>query len=570
MTKQILNRIRMRYGPFELNRVLVLFRYASFAVTSLFFLIGGTAHSSGRKMFIVCCIGISSVMLNHLYSHYLSNARFVVPLLMIETVFNAFLLIPSGGLASPYIWYSLNTILVGAVALKRKLYCWVNLLIYLFSSIWVFSRFMGVKTILTLQTESNLLISLVLITGAVQLLASYNRKIEEKNSTLEKKNHELLLANNQISKSMSATMELYLAIHLLSAQENQNNLTNIILRYILRITKSETVFFVKNGNDRQPIIETSIQSDTNEINRLRLGLSEHFKEVSSMNAIDYFKLDNKSWMVAPVKCHFEIYGVIGVEVTHSSDNQEHQEREKQLIFLSELSTIVLEKAELEQINKRLLINEEQNRIANEIHDGVLQKLFSISCGIYGLTKRFGSMNARKAETELTIIQSSLNSAMSDLRSTIYGYSWKKNGVNDFIQDIQRMIDSIKRFHEVEIDFKPKDNYELLSTDHKTAFYRIICEGIGNALRHGKAGHIAIELAVGIRDVVLQITDNGTGFDINGTEKANDMGMGIKNMQLLTQSLKGSIRINSTLGKGTSINIKVPVDLKTGIYKEDIV
>ena len=53
---------------------------------------------------------------------------------------------------------------------------------------------------------------------------------------------------------------------------------------------------------------------------------------------------------------------------------------------------------------RLLISEEQNRIANEIHDRVLQRLFSISCGIYSINQNGKNLNSEQLSLELDVIR----------------------------------------------------------------------------------------------------------------------------------------------------------------------
>ena len=95
----------------------------------------------------------------------------------------------------------------------------------------------------------------------------------------------------------------------------------------------------------------------------------------------------------------------------------------------------------------------------------------------------------------------------------------------------------------------------------------MCEGIGNAIRHGKAEHIKVELSVGVKDILLKISDDGTGFDIRMMEENGKPGMGLGNMQLLAQSLRGELQLISELNNGTTITITVPVQKA---YKEAVV
>jgi signal transduction histidine kinase len=226
-------------------------------------------------------------------------------------------------------------------------------------------------------------------------------------------------------------------------------------------------------------------------------------------------------------------------------------------FFKELGAIAFERAYLEEVNEQLLINEEQNRIANEIHDSVLQKLFSVSCGIFGLMKNIEKLDESKVKEELNTIRDSIDSAMKELRHTIYGLSWEKDGINSFEEDIFEYINQTKKLNNADITFDVTGNMEFLSLIQKKAIYRIICEGIGNAVHHGKADHISVNLNIEPKNSLLRITDNGKGFNTNGIKNNKGSGLGIKNLYYLTESLNGEINITSKTGIGTEININIP-------------
>ena len=136
MAKLIIDQFRLLDKTLNLSGILNIYRYASFIVISVFFLFFDKTGLPAGKAFIVCSIGLSALLLSYLYRHCLNNTKVVWLLLLLETILNAFILIPSGGLESPYIWYSLNTIIIAMVTLKRRIYCWLNLIVYLFSSTW--------------------------------------------------------------------------------------------------------------------------------------------------------------------------------------------------------------------------------------------------------------------------------------------------------------------------------------------------------------------------------------------------------------------------------------------------
>lgn len=388
--------------------------------------------------------------------------------------------------------------------------------------------------------------------------------MQEKNKRLNEVNNHLISANNKIKESMDYIMELYQAVHLLSNQQDSEKLLNIILEYARKITKSDLVFFIDTKSGYQINIKASAETQANDIRSILICFID---DICNIDEPKRMAAGEIPLILAPVKSCFDKYGVLGMvsdlEVKESDDS----ELMDQLMFLTELGKIALERIELEKINKGLLINEEQNRIANEIHDGVLQKLFSISCGIYGLKKNTNSININKMKAELSQIQKSINSAMKDLRATIYGYSWKKEGKNNFVQDINKYLDFIRKNHGTSMEFELTGNQELLPTSHKIAFYRIVSEGVSNSIRHGKAQHISVKICITQNQAVLEIKDDGTGFDTNILKQAEKMGMGIRNIQSLAITLKGCMKLESKPDTGTTIKIKVPVEYNT--VKEDL-
>ena len=82
-----------------------------------------------------------------------------------------------------------------------------------------------------------------------------------------------------------------------------------------------------------------------------------------------------------------------------------------------------------------------------------------------------------------------------------------------------------------------------------------CESINNAIKHGKATEIIIDVDVNEGFVTGSIKDNGKGFDKKTIAKDRQ---GIRNMYMLTGVLKGTLCINSERGTGTNISCKIPV------------
>ncbi len=533
----------------EEKKIIILYRYISLIITSTAFLFSETQHSLGRRLFIITCIAISSILLNYLYLLKHQSVATIKLLLLIETLGNSVLLIPCGGLGNPYVWYALNTILIASVMLNRK-YCWFNLFIYLSCSTWItyiISYKSATSFIRFLYLESNLIVSSFLMTIAIMLLAKYITSIKAERKILMDTNLQLTMANIKVKESLSHIMELYQAVHLFVSMQNKEDIINCIKECLRKFTRSNNVFFCYI-NESEP----ALTSQSCKICRLLMDeLPEQLQFVIDSKRPVQLELDGCCYILTAVKSNGVNYGFLGVESTADL------EIEGQLKFVAELSSIAFERFEMERVSEHLIVAEEQNRIANEIHDSVMQRLFGTSFSIYALMKKLNKADTKDMYEQLDVIREAIDSSMKELRSTIYGLSWKKGGDDCFAADTVSFLNEIRKLSKVDIDFNIIGNSELLSIGHKKILYRIICEGVGNAVRHGKAKEVKTTLHIQQEITTLEISDNGSGFDMNEMRRAKKEGMGIRNIYQLINSLKGKVEYQSIIGEGTRIKVLIP-------------
>lgn len=100
-----------------------------------------------------------------------------------------------------------------------------------------------------------------------------------------------------------------------------------------------------------------------------------------------------------------------------------------------------------------------------------------------------------------------------------------------------------------------DGVDYLTSAQKIALYRISCEAVNNAIRHGGAKTINIDLRMDDERIELKIQDDGAGFIETKGEFYE--GNGLKNMRNIAALLKGSLSMNSDLGKGMKIELSLP-------------
>ncbi|WFA08274.1 ATP-binding protein [Tissierella sp. Yu-01] len=536
----------------EESKIIFIYRYLSLLITSTFYLFNQSDHSILRKLFIISCLSISAIILSYLYPIYEDSHKNIKLLLIIETIGNVLLLAPSGGINSPFIWYSLNTILISSIFLEKIDY-WANFIAYLFSYLIILKigNDIEINELITIDNYWNLLLSFLMIVVVVQLLGVYIKRARIEKERLES-------ANKQIIESIDHIKALYQSVNILANQGNREGIIKVSFEHIKRITKTDTVFYFEIIDSKNKMYT---YGNNQLIDDIELYITNSIEELLDTKEPTELLVLNSRFIIVPVRSNYSDYGLLGLESKDSKESIVYQNNIYQLQFLSELISIAFERLNLEEVNERLLITEEQNRIANEIHDSVLQRLFSMSCGIFAIMKKLSSYTTDEIEEELNTIRSTTDTVMKELREKIYGLSWKKSGSNSFNLDIKRYIEDIRKLNNVNIPFTILGNVENLSTNQKKAIYRMICEGLSNAVRHGKSGNIEVVLNIGREESQLLINDDGVGFNVDEVMEDTSKGLGLQNLYQLTESLHGIIHIHSELGSGTTIQVTLPNNLE---------
>ena len=208
--------------------------------------------------------------------------------------------------------------------------------------------------------------------------------------------------------------------------------------------------------------------------------------------------------------------------------------------------------------ERYVAVEEQNRIANEIHDTVIQKLFGITCNLAVLESKVkaaeGDIEKKDIIDSIHILKKSVESTMAELRESIYGKRFKDN-INTFIHAVYAYMEELERLNDVKINLNLDEEADYIKIAQKIALYRVACEAVNNAIKHGKSKNINIELKMQSDTVELLIEDDGTGF--SREDKNFVEGNGLRNMRNIAVLLKGYLSVLYDDKKGVRVKLSLP-------------
>jgi len=197
---------------------------------------------------------------------------------------------------------------------------------------------------------------------------------------------------------------------------------------------------------------------------------------------------------------------------------------------------------------------EKKRVARELHDGVLGRMFGVRINLDSLNK-IQDENAIQKRFNYLI---ELKNIEQDIREISHNLNREKSElINNFVAIVNNLCEEQKKTYKskfvARIDSSLK--WELIGNSVKINLYRILQESLQNCNKYANATSIKVEFKKERENLVLTISDNGNGFNVNRAKK----GIGLQNIRSRTKECKGTVEIKSKKEEGTSISIIIPIE-----------
>ncbi|MFC4597148.1 histidine kinase [Cohnella hongkongensis] len=229
--------------------------------------------------------------------------------------------------------------------------------------------------------------------------------------------------------------------------------------------------------------------------------------------------------------------------------------EEQVSSLQRLST---NNAELAAQARMSAVVEERQRLARELHDAVSQQLFAISMTATAVGRTMDH-DFERARRQVELIEEMASAAQSEMRALLLHLRPVHLEGKRLAQAIPELVEEMKAKVPVDISIDIEQDLPL-NKGVENHLFRIVQEALSNTLRHSKATKMDIVLQRREEAVRLGIRDNGIGFDTQVKKQAS---YGMTNMEERVNELGGSLNITSAPGKGTRIEIRVPLMAEGG-------
>ena len=236
-------------------------------------------------------------------------------------------------------------------------------------------------------------------------------------------------------------------------------------------------------------------------------------------------------------------------------------REGEMPYAAETSFLaaLADQAAMAAANARLLSAardkvalEERQRLARELHDSVSQSLYGIQVGAQMARERLDK-DAAGAAQPIDYVMRLAEASQAEMRALIFELRPEALEAEGLVAALKRQIEAIRAKHGISAQLIAHAEPEL-AIEVKQALYRIGQEALWNAVKHARPHRVDVRLEADGNSVVLEIADDGVGFDPNGSFPGH---LGLRSMHERAIGAGGALKIVSAPGRGTRVVIRVP-------------
>jgi signal transduction histidine kinase len=294
-------------------------------------------------------------------------------------------------------------------------------------------------------------------------------------------------------------------------------------------------------SSRESILIPDILEDTPLAQTLRLAMGD-------LRETTFYYVH--AWMAVPLILRGQ---VIGMLVLTSHEKQAFTQHHAALaLSIANQAAVAIENARLYEQAQELAALEERQKLARELHDSVSQILYSISLCVH-TARTLLDRDPRLVAEPLDDVLSLAKSGLAEMRALIFELRPESLEKEGLVSALIKQTEALRARHDVRIETDLCGEPEL-PLKAKQELYRVVQEALQNTIKHARANQVNLRLAQMDEAIVLEVQDNGVGFDPQGSFPGH---LGLLSMRERLNNLGGVLSIDSIPGQGTMIHAWVP-------------
>ena len=259
-------------------------------------------------------------------------------------------------------------------------------------------------------------------------------------------------------------------------------------------------------------------------------------------------LGTHRFLLAPIYVELKFQGAIGL--MFPPELPLNQTTFTLITAVSEQIGRAINKLEHRQQDQEALLLAERERLGRELHDSVTQSLYGLVALAEAAQAQMQTGDIQKANHSLIRIAQTGRQTLKEMRLFIHQLRPHLLERQGLIGAIHLRLASVEGRADVQTRLEADSTLDL-PKDVENAFYHITQEALNNTMRHANATNVTVSLHQDENRVVLEVSDDGQGFDL---EKIPDGRLGLNNIRQYVDEIKGNLQIRSLLTQGTTITV----------------
>ncbi len=212
-----------------------------------------------------------------------------------------------------------------------------------------------------------------------------------------------------------------------------------------------------------------------------------------------------------------------------------------------------------------MLETERKRIVSELHDTSLQNIAHL-VHMIELASLYIDKDPARAKMELNSVSKGLHNVIEDIRSTIFNLRPMTFDDLGLKASFERLLDFLNADKDYIMDVEIDDVSCETDDYFCITLYRVVQECLLNIKKHSQATRVLFHCKKTEQKYEILIQDNGKGFTMEEAEDKANSHFGLALIHEGVNLLNGTIHVSSAIGRGTTIDIKIPLDLHSAVKK----
>jgi signal transduction histidine kinase len=199
--------------------------------------------------------------------------------------------------------------------------------------------------------------------------------------------------------------------------------------------------------------------------------------------------------------------------------------------------------------------QERQHLARELHDSVSQALYAIGLGAHTAREAIAS-DSEQALASIDYVLALAEAGLAEMRALIFELRPESLEIEGLVAALTKQVAVLRTRYKLNVEADLGEEPDL-SMEMKHALYRIAQEALHNIVKHARASVVVLRLARQANEIILQVRDNGRGFDQAGHFPGH---LGLRSMHERVSKMGGTLTIESVPGQGTCVGVCMPIVL----------